>query len=63
MEVNPGAFDGVVMMGDGVWKLKEFEVEVGVTDRNPDDSGGLNVGRLLGTDPSPNEGGAEADFN
>jgi hypothetical protein len=59
--VNPGALEGVVVMGGGVWKLKELEVEVGVADPNPNDNGWLNVDGLLGTDPfccCPNEEGA-----
>ena len=38
-KVNPGAVDGVVVMGDGLWKVKGFEVEVGVADPNPNDNG------------------------
>jgi len=59
--VNPGALDGVVVIGDELWKLKGFEVEVGVADPNPNDNGWLNVDGLLGVDPfcCPNEvGGA-----
>jgi hypothetical protein len=37
--VNPGALDGVVVMGDELWKLKGFEVEVGVADPNPNGNG------------------------
>lgn len=48
-------------MGDGVWKLKGFEVEVGVAAPNPNDNGWLKVDGLFGTDPfcCPNEGGAK----
>ena len=61
--MNPGAFDGVVVMGDGFWKVKRFDVEVGVADPNPNDNDWLNVDGLFGTDPlccCPNEGGPRA---
>lgn len=60
--MNPGALDGVVVMGDGFWKLKGFEVEVGVADPKLNDSCWLNVDGLFGADPfccCPNEGGAK----
>jgi len=37
--VNPGALGVVVVMGDGLWKLKGFEVEEGVVGPNPNGNG------------------------
>ena len=49
-------------MGDELWKLKGFEVEVGVADPNPNGNGWLKVDGLLGADPfcCPNERGGGA---
>lgn len=61
--MKPGALDGVVVVGDGLWKWKGFEVEVGVADPNPNGNEGVYVDGLFGTDPfccCPNEGGTEA---
>jgi len=60
--VNPGALDGVVVIGDELWKLKGFEVDVGVADPNPNGNGWVKVDGLLGTDPfcCPNETGGGA---
>jgi len=49
-------------MGDELWKLKGFEVDVGVAGPNPNGNGWVKVDGLLGTDPvcCPNERGGGA---